>query len=66
MAGVPKKIVQGEENMNQIWPKDEGLRQNINERNRSLITGDVNRSNFNARLMKLKNADGERIQEFLL
>lgn len=64
-AGKKHLPKQGEASMDMIWPADEGLRQGFNERNRGLESNDINVTKDNARIMKLRQADNERIRAFL-
>ena len=64
-AGVKKKIVQGEANIDQIWPAQDGLRGQFNERNRGFETHDINMNSHNARMLKIREADSQRVKHFL-
>ena len=59
-AGTKQMPKNGEADMNQIWPADEGQRQGFNERTRNLDTEDINRNVYNPRMQKLKDADAAK------
>ena len=46
--------------MSEIWPQDEGQRQNFNEKNRIMDTHDINTNKYNPRMQKLREADAAR------
>ena len=65
-AGKQMKAKLGEANIDQIWPNDEAQRKGFNERNRGLEAQDINHNSFNQRQKKLREADNQMIQQFLL
>ncbi len=64
-AGKKHLPKQGEASMDMIWPQDESLRADFNQRNRGLESTDINLPKNNIRMAKLKQADSERIRIFL-
>ena len=49
-AGTKQVPKQGEENMGQIWPADEGQIRGFNEKARNMDTGDINQNKYNPRM----------------
>lgn len=56
-AGKKMLAKMGENNINEIWPADEVLRLQFNEKSRGLDTQDINIPKNNVRMNKLKQQD---------
>ena len=60
-AGRKMMAKRGETNINEIWPADELLRAEFDEKKRALDTKDINLPKNNPRMHKLKQQDTQRI-----